>query len=123
MGQGYSGSIFRPSNAYGPVRSSEDESTPLNRKTGDGDPYWSGYMQQINSMTEIDYKQITIDNTKRQILNIKQQIIDLNKKLVDSEIYLEKLNEELSEMKKKEKGGGGKTKLLKRKNKTIKKKI
>lgn len=102
-------------------RSSEDESTPPSSKpTG---AYWSGYQQQINSMTEIDYKQITIDNTKRQILNIKQQIIDLNKKLVDSEIYLEKLNEELSEMKKKEKGGGGKTKLLKKKNKTIKKKI
>jgi hypothetical protein len=42
--------------------------------------------------------------------------------LVDSEIYLEKLNEELSEMKKKEKGGGGKTKLLKKKTKLLKRK-
>jgi predicted RNase H-like nuclease (RuvC/YqgF family) len=117
MGQG-------PSNAnvgYGQVRSSDDESTPPTRKPP-GDPYWSGYHQQTNSITENGYVKIDIENAEREIKNIEQQITNLNKKLVDNKARLQTLENKLLEINKKG-GGGGKTKLLKRKNKTIKKKI
>lgn len=122
MGQGYSNSIFRPSNAnvgYGQVRSSDDDEST--RKPPD-DPYWSGYQQQTNSITENNYVKIDIENAEREIKNIEQQITDLNKKLVDNKARLQTLENKLLEINKKG-GGGGKTKLLKRKNKTIKKKI
>jgi len=125
MGQGYSNSIFRPSNAnagYGQVPSSEYESTPPSRKPT-GDPYWSGYQKQINSITENNYVNIDIENAKIEIKNIEQQITDLNKKLVDNKARLQRLENKLLEINKKGGGGGGKTKLLKRKNKTIKNKI